>query len=131
MIFNPLAFGAPALLALYAFALAASLGLSWFAGHRLRPAGRSQTVLDPDILAPLAGGPDRLTETAIARLLANGVFTVKGRSFGKTGQGASAWSPVLSIRRCWPCRCRRAGPICATRQGRKRHACAGRSKGGG
>jgi uncharacterized protein (TIGR04222 family) len=102
MIFNPLALGAPAFLALYVFALVASLGLSWFAGHRLRPAGRSQTVLDPNILALLAGGPDRLTETAIARLLANGVFTVKGRRFDRTRHGAAAATgtvdhPLLAV----------------------------------
>jgi uncharacterized protein (TIGR04222 family) len=84
MNFNPLSFDAAGFLWLYGLALVASLGLSWFAANRLRPTGQNQSVDDPDSLALLAGGTDRLTETAIARLLANGLFTASGPGFDRS-----------------------------------------------
>lgn len=92
MNFNPLSFDAAAFLWLYRLCLVANLGLSWFAANRLRPTGQMQSVDDPDSLALLAGGTDRLTETAIARLLANGIFTATGPGFDRSA-GAGVVPP--------------------------------------
>ncbi len=83
MIFNPLSFDAAAFLWLCGLSLVASLGLSWFAANRLRPTGKGQPVDHPDSLALLAGGTDRLTETVIARLLADETFTAAGPGFDR------------------------------------------------
>ncbi len=95
MNFNPLSFDAAAFLWLYGLLLVASLGLSWFGANRLRPMGQTQSVDDPDSLALLAGDTDRLTETAIARLLANGVFTASGPGFDRSA--AAGIAPSGSI----------------------------------
>lgn len=90
MILDPLALDAPGFLWLYGLLFLASLALSALAAHRMRPEGRRQAVADPDRLALLAGGPARLAETAIARLMANGVLAhASGERFIKTGRGAA------------------------------------------
>jgi uncharacterized protein (TIGR04222 family) len=52
------------------------LGFAWLASvmlaQRNRPAGRDQAVDDPDYIAYLAGGADRVCESAVARLVAGG-----------------------------------------------------------
>jgi uncharacterized protein (TIGR04222 family) len=96
MILNPLALDAPAFLWLYGLLLVASFGLSRYAAYRLRPDGSRHPVSDPDSLALLTGGPVRLAEAAIARLMANGVLAhASGQRFIKTGRGnATLASPV-------------------------------------
>ncbi len=96
MILNPFALGPEAFLWLYGLLLVASIGLSRYAAYRLRPDGRRQQVNDPDSLALLAGGPVRLAEASIARLMANGVLAhASGQRFIKTGRGAATLaSPV-------------------------------------
>ncbi len=96
MILNPFALGPEAFLWLYGLLLVASIGLSRYAAFRLRPDGRRQPVSDPDSLALLAGGPVRLAEAALARLMANGVLAhASGQRFIKTGRGAATLaSPV-------------------------------------
>lgn len=126
MILNPLALPAPDFLWLYVLLLAASLLLSLYAGRRLRPDGTLRTVSDPDSLALLVGGPARLADTAVARLMTAGVLVAdKAGRFVRTGrEPALLASPVdramvaLPATGQWPdlCKAARAGTASVHRQ---------------
>lgn len=96
MILNPLVLPPEPFLWLYVLLLGASWLLSHYAGHRLRPDGVRRTVSDPDSLAMLNGGPARLADTAVARLMAAGVLVAdKGGRFRRTDRSAALLaSPV-------------------------------------
>jgi uncharacterized protein (TIGR04222 family) len=72
MTLNPFALDGPHFLILYGLLLVATLLLCRVTAERLRPEGRRQSVSDPDSLALLGGGRQRLAEAAVTRLLVAG-----------------------------------------------------------
>ena len=78
-----------AFLALYAALLVFAGGANLLIPARLRPDGRSGEVRDRDALAWLAGGPQRVAESAAGGLLASGALVPAGKaSFGVARRGA-------------------------------------------
>lgn len=63
----------------YAILLALALVASAILGSRFRPEGRRRTIEDPDMLALLAGGTDRLVDSVLTRLLSRNALEVVKR----------------------------------------------------
>lgn len=72
MMLDPFALDGRHFLILYGLLLAATALLCRLAAERLRADGRRQTVSDPDSLALLGGGAQRLAEAAVTRLMVAG-----------------------------------------------------------
>jgi uncharacterized protein (TIGR04222 family) len=80
--------GGPFLI-LYLVLLVAAAVAGFVIPVRLRPPGRKQDIVDPDVLAVLAGGKGRFVEALVARLLARGALVILGRSGFGAKAGAS------------------------------------------
>lgn len=89
---NPFDWYGGAFLALYGILFVAALIVGAAIAAWLRPEGRSLPVTDEEELAVLAGGPDRLTETVLARLMARGAAIIDGGrlSFAASVAGGSS-----------------------------------------
>lgn len=72
MMLDPFALGGPHFLLLYALMLVVTGLIGHWAAERLRPDGRPHSLDDADSLALLSGGPQRLAEAAVTRLMAAG-----------------------------------------------------------
>jgi uncharacterized protein (TIGR04222 family) len=87
-----------AFLKLYALLFFAVVVLGFLIPHLLRPQGREQTVSDVDQIALLSGGPVRLCEAAIVRLMAARAITMVGNnSFGVISREPARTALELSI----------------------------------
>lgn len=89
--FSPYAWNAPEFLTLYALLLAAAVIFGFIIPALLRPEGRDQKIDDPDVLAMLNGGPTRVAETAVARLLvARSIEIVSNNRFNRAASVGSS-----------------------------------------
>ena len=90
---NPFDWYGGAFLALYAFLFVGALIGGAVIAAWLRPGGNALPVTDDEELAVLAGGPDRLTETVLARLMANGAAIIDGGRL-RFAAGVAGGSPI-------------------------------------
>jgi uncharacterized protein (TIGR04222 family) len=110
--------GGPFLI-LYMVLLLAAIVAGFMIPDRLRPAGRTRTLTDPDELAYLTGGKVRFVETIVTRLLARDAIGFMGgrgfaRRLGATGNTA-AERRVLALPTpiAWPDLILHVGPLSA------------------
>lgn len=90
---NPFDWYGGAFLALYALLFVGALIGGGVIAAWLRPEGRPLPVTDEEELAVLAGGPDRLTETVLARLMARGTAIIDGGRLSFAG-GLASGTPI-------------------------------------
>lgn len=83
-----------AMLLTYILLIGAAFFASIVLGRRARPEGRETMIDDPDRIATLAGGADRLMETAVTRLLASGALELSKRGIPSVTGRAAADRPL-------------------------------------
>jgi uncharacterized protein (TIGR04222 family) len=84
-------------LTLYGALFAMALVAGFIIPRWLRPDGGSTRALDPEQLAWLAGGRDRVSDSVVARLLANGSLSLIGSKFDINAQGRGSTAAERSV----------------------------------